>query len=360
MASNVKPGKWYNLAAQPNSNGALECYIYGEIGGWQEGSPTQANFMADLLAAGPVKKIDIRINSPGGDAFDALGIYNFLRAKGYEVTSYVDGLAASAASIIAMTGKVVMASNAVMILHEPFMMTMGSADELARASEQVRVIQDSLTGIYMARTGQTKSKIAQLMADMTPISAQMAKEMGFADEISDPVAIAASLSKDKFPKIAAKAPSFFAEKPAPKEKDMTPEEIQKIKDDAAASVRAEIATFKAEFGEKAMDYLDQKLSLDAARAAYAGHLKAQLDAKTAELATVRAELDTVKANGKAGFVKHDGSDGAKASVDDDALLAKHKIDLATIKDYAKKNGKKFDDVKAMMVRDLRAFEASRE
>lgn len=359
MPSNIKPGKWYNLAAQPNSNGALECYIYGEIGGWQEGAPTQANFMADLQAAGPVKKIDIRINSPGGDAFDALGIYNFLRAKGYEVTSYIDGLAASAASIIAMTGKVVMASNAVMILHEPFMATMGSADELARASEQVRVIQDSLTGIYMQRTGQTKAKIAQLMADMTPISAQMAKEMGFADEITDPVAVAASLSKDKFPKIAAKAPAFFADKPAQKEPEMTPEEIQKIKDEAAASVRAEIATFKAEFGDKAMDYLDQKLTLDAARAAYAGHLKAQLEAVKADFAKAQQELATVKANGKSGFVKHDGGDGASQS-DDDALLAKHGHSKESIKAFARNVGKSVSDVKAMLVKDIREFEKSKQ
>src|SRR4030095_8722806 len=98
-----------------------EIMVYDEIGMW---GVSAADFDRELKALGDVKSINMRINSPGGDSFAGIAIYNTLQAHPATITTRVDGIAASAASLIAMAGdKIIMPDNTFMLVHEPFVQT---------------------------------------------------------------------------------------------------------------------------------------------------------------------------------------------------------------------------------------------
>ncbi len=112
---------WYKIIAKADGQPA-QISVFDEIGAW---GVTAKMFIADLKALGAVKKIDMDINSPGGSVFDALAMYNALRATGAEITVKVLGVAASAASLLAMAGdKIVMPENAFMMVHNGNMLVM--------------------------------------------------------------------------------------------------------------------------------------------------------------------------------------------------------------------------------------------
>jgi ATP-dependent Clp protease protease subunit len=108
--------------------------IHGTIdGGWLDDDSTSTAEIAKALAEHPdAKKIETHINSLGGSLFGGIALYNILEAHGAEVTSYVDGIAASAASIIAMAGKTVMGRGAMLMIHNPINIAVGDAAELRR------------------------------------------------------------------------------------------------------------------------------------------------------------------------------------------------------------------------------------
>ena len=173
----MKPN-WYDIKARENST--AEILIYEEIGMW---GISAKQFAADLKALGSLKSISLRLNSPGGSVFDGASIYNLLRQIDAEVTVYVDGLAASIASVIAMAGdKVVMADNALMMIHDPWSMVIGSADEMRQEADVLDKVKESLVTTYQNRTGMNRDEIAALMADETWLDAEEAVEFGFADE----------------------------------------------------------------------------------------------------------------------------------------------------------------------------------
>jgi ATP-dependent Clp protease, protease subunit len=124
--------RWYEFRAQ--AKGAAEIVIYDEIGAF--GIPAKA-FIDELKALGSVPELTLRINSPGGSVFDGVAIYNALQRHEARITVRIDGLAASIASMIAMAGdEVVMPENAMLVLHDPSGMVMGTAQDM-RAAEVV-------------------------------------------------------------------------------------------------------------------------------------------------------------------------------------------------------------------------------
>ena len=131
-----------------------EILIYGIVGDSWDGLDAQS-LVATI--SGSDDDLDVRINSPGGYVMEGLAILNaFARAKqnGRRVVCHIDGLAASMASVIAMIGdEVIMADNALMMIHNPWDCACGDANELRRAADQLDRIRDQLVGIYSARTG---------------------------------------------------------------------------------------------------------------------------------------------------------------------------------------------------------------
>lgn len=178
-----------------------EVFIYDEIGeSWGEGISAKA-FIDDLAALGEVKTIVVRINSPGGNVFDADAMYNALLRHPAEIRMEVDGLAASAASVVAMAGDdIVMAQNALMMMHPPSAMAWGTADDLRKMAELLDKLSDTIVDTYTNRTGDksTREQIADWMAAETWFSAQEAVDAGLADVVAQPMRVAAMVHPDRY------------------------------------------------------------------------------------------------------------------------------------------------------------------
>lgn len=162
-----------------------EIFIYEEIGWFG----ISAKDFIDILANIATPRINVRLNSPGGDVFDGIAIYNALKAHPAEITCQVDGLAASAASFIALAGKkVVMADNALLMAHKAWGIAIGNMSDMLETAMILEKIDAQLAGIYSKKTGKPSEECAAMMAgedkrDGTWFTAEEAKAYGLVDEI---------------------------------------------------------------------------------------------------------------------------------------------------------------------------------
>jgi ATP-dependent Clp protease, protease subunit len=159
--------------------------IYDAIGfdPWTGGGVTAKRIAAALRTIGK-KDVTVNVNSPGGDLFEGIAIYNLLRDHPGDVTVRVVGLAASAASVIAMAGdKIQVARAGFMMIHNVWVVAIGNRNDLRDAADQLETFDDALAGIYAARTGKEKKELAKLMDKETWFSGDGAIEGGFADEL---------------------------------------------------------------------------------------------------------------------------------------------------------------------------------
>lgn len=201
--------------------------IYDEIGFF---GTNAKEFVAEL---GKVKSktLNVEINSPGGDVFAGLAIYNALKSSGKEIVVKVMGVAASAASLIAMAGdKIVMPKNSFMMVHNPWSFAMGNADELRETANTLDKIGASLKATYASKTGMSDEDLTALLAKDTWLTADEALEMGFATEVIEDVKANATfdMKRADLPEnvraVFAKASEPTAEAPAPEdESDIDPE-----------------------------------------------------------------------------------------------------------------------------------------
>lgn len=128
--------------------------------------------------------ITLWINSPGGDCIAASQIYTMLMDYPDEVTVKIDGIAASAASVIAMAGtKVLMAPTALIMIHNPATITMGDHEDMKRAIEMLDEVKESIINAYEIKTGVSRIKLSHLMDAETWMNANKAIELGFADDV---------------------------------------------------------------------------------------------------------------------------------------------------------------------------------
>ena len=128
--------------------------------------------------------ITVWINSPGGDCVAAAQIYNMLMDYKGDVTVKIDGIAASAASVIAMAGtKVLVSPVSMLMIHNPMTAAFGNSDEMQKAIEMLGSVKDSIINAYEIKTGLSRAKLSHLMDAETWMDANKAVELGFADEI---------------------------------------------------------------------------------------------------------------------------------------------------------------------------------
>ena len=185
---------WYSIQAKADQS--AEISIYDEIGFC---GVTAKQFIGDLKAIDAMA-IKLAINSPGGAVFDALAIYNALRQHPASVEVTIMGVAASAASIIAMAGDtVVMPENAFMMIHNPLNMAYGNADDLREMADVLDKIGASLVGIYAKRTGLPEDEIKALLDAETWLNAEEAVTKGFADELQAELKVAAAFDMERLP-----------------------------------------------------------------------------------------------------------------------------------------------------------------
>ena len=158
--------------------------LYGTIAeeGWLDDNITPKMFHDELFAgSGPVT---IWLSSPGGDVIAASRIYSMLMDYKNDVTIKIDGIAASAASVIAMAGtKVLMAPTSLLMVHNPATAAFGDHNEMQKAIEMLEEVKESIINAYELKTGLTRAKLSHYMENETWFNAQKAIELGFADDI---------------------------------------------------------------------------------------------------------------------------------------------------------------------------------
>ena len=178
--------KFKNYLNKENKKEA-ELLLYGVIGDdgfWDE--VTSKQFAEELKTVEDAVKINVRINSPGGDVFAGQAIYSMLKRCKSEVIVYIDGLAASIASIVAMAGdKIIMPKNAMMMIHKPWTYTAGNATDMREQADTLDKVEESLVAVYVDKTGLDAEEIKTLLADETWLTASDALEKGFIDEIEE-------------------------------------------------------------------------------------------------------------------------------------------------------------------------------
>lgn len=161
--------------------------IYGPITSdpWYEDEVSASTFYQKLNSVNG-KRLDVRINSGGGEVFEAQAIYNLLKQHTGGVSVYIDGLCCSAATLIACAGDtVVMPSNAVYMIHNPATSVYGSADDMLKTAERLALVKETILNVYVARAGEDKrEELKQLMDAETWFSAQEALAYGLVDSIS--------------------------------------------------------------------------------------------------------------------------------------------------------------------------------
>lgn len=164
-----------------------ELYIYGDIcsDGWKwYDSDVSANDIVNKLQSVHANSIDVYINSYGGEVAQGVAIYNALKRHKAKVTTYVDGFACSIASVIAMAGDVrKMYSNSLLMIHNAWTVAQGNADELEKAAEDLRVINEATKQAYLEVVNITEEELTAMLDAETWITAEKAVEMGFATEI---------------------------------------------------------------------------------------------------------------------------------------------------------------------------------
>ena len=167
-----------------NEDGERTLYLEGAIAeeSWFDDDVTPAAFKAELLSgSGP---ITLRVNSPGGDCIAASQIYTMLMDYPADVTVKIDGIAASAASVIAMAGtKVCMSPTSLMMIHNPATFAMGDSEEMRKAMQLLSEVKESIINAYEIKTGLSRAKLSQLMDGETWMNPKMALELGICDEI---------------------------------------------------------------------------------------------------------------------------------------------------------------------------------
>ena len=189
-----------NLKGEGNKPAVLS--IFEEIGFW---GVQAKDFIAQLNSI-EASSIEVEINSPGGDTFAGVTMYNALRACGKAVTTKAMGVAASAASLIFMAGdKRVMPANTMLMIHDPWMVTMGNSAELRDAADMLDKVGGQVRATYAARSGLDDAKLTEMLSKDTWLTAEEALADGFATEVIEEVAVQAKfdLARAELPEAVA-------------------------------------------------------------------------------------------------------------------------------------------------------------
>lgn len=212
--------EWYSL----RNSGATtaELYIYDEIGYW---GTTASDLVAALSQLQGVTAIDVHLNSPGGDVFDGIAIMNCLRACAATVTTYVDGIAASIASVIAMAGdRIIMGPHSQLMIHDASGLCLGNAEDMTEMATMLNFQSDNIAAVYAERTGGTVEDWRAKMSVESWYTADEAVAAGLADEVAQrPAPAAAGVPMDKAWDLTVFNYEGREKAPAP---DATPQKVQ--------------------------------------------------------------------------------------------------------------------------------------
>lgn len=175
----------FKASIQPG--GALELLVYEDIGeNWFGEGVTAKTVKQSIDQAGAFNSISVRINSPGGDAFEGVAVYNLLRAQKKPVNVFIDGIAASAASIIAMAGdNITMGCNTMMMIHNAWSVAMGDADDMRKMADTLDKVSAAVAQTYIDRAGMSAQDVKTMMDAESWLGAQECIDKGLATAIAE-------------------------------------------------------------------------------------------------------------------------------------------------------------------------------
>ena len=192
--------KYFQIKKKTDKKG--EILIYGDIVSeeWFTNDITAPGFKQQLDELGNVSEIDVHINSSGGNVFEGHAIYNMLKMHKAKINIYIDALAASIASVIAMSGDTIfMHKNSFLMIHNSWIMTVGNAKELRDTADLLDKTDEASNQAYLDRAlNISEEELKELLDAETWLTASEALEKGFIDEILEPNEIAASISDERY------------------------------------------------------------------------------------------------------------------------------------------------------------------
>lgn len=219
----------FDPAVRAAKNDDATISILAEIGENWDGTGVTPNRISAALRSIGQRPVTVQVNSPGGNFFDGLAIYNMLRAHPEEVTVQILGVAASAASIIAMAGDTIQVAKAgIVMVHNTQWFAMGDRHAFSDRAETMAVFDDALAGLYVDRTGKDRASIEAMMDAETYLGGEIAVEAGFADGL---------LAADTVSKVENHAePAYRRVAAALAHADMPRSEIRKLMKELTASM----------------------------------------------------------------------------------------------------------------------------
>lgn len=189
--------KWYNIQGKA-SEGIVDVYIFDEIGAYG----VNAQSFIEEIKSHKNTPINLHINCVGGDVFDGMAIYNILKKRTSETTVYIEGIAASMGSVIALAAdNVIMAENSLFMIHNAWGGAMGEASEMRKTANLLEKISNEIADIYVKKTNLSYDKVKEMMDEETWLNADEALNYGFVDSISDAIKVAAKYDVSKFKNI---------------------------------------------------------------------------------------------------------------------------------------------------------------
>lgn len=291
--------KFYAL--EKSNDGTATIHLYDEVGAFGSGSK---EFLSDLAKLDG-QHIHLRINSPGGSVVEGTAIYNALRRHKGGLTVHIDALAASMASVIAMSGSpVYIADNALLMIHNPWTVSMGDSDQLRKEADLLDKLKSTLVNAYVRKTGMDQNQVAEMMDAETWLDAVESVALGFADAIEEGVAAAATATPEslraRFDKFAkGMTEPVVTETPEQPEVVETPE--ASIVSESAPADQPAVEVIETPAAEEVVEEIPAEpvaepqakaSAADSILAKY-NELSAKLDSALAEASAYKAKFDSV-------------------------------------------------------------------
>lgn len=251
---------WYTIT-NAAGDAPASVYIYSEIGEWG----ITADAFAREFNAIESDAVDVRINSAGGSVFAGFAIHSILANSDKKITVYIDSLAASIASIIALAGdKIHIADKAYFMMHNPAGIVLGGSKDMQKTARLLDQLTGTLADIYAQKSGKDREEIMQLMEDETWLNGQQAVDAGFADEVFQTAKIAASYDLSAFGNAPINLSAPVAGLPKKETNMETPENKQPapktFTEAEVEAIKNEVITKIAEADAKAKEAEKQRIS----------------------------------------------------------------------------------------------------
>jgi ATP-dependent protease ClpP protease subunit len=219
MTHAITDGRGYALAKAEEGSPTPTLYLYDVLGVDVLGGIAARQVVEDLAALGTAEALDVRVNSPGGDVFEGIAVYNALVRFPGKVTVHVDGLAASIASLVALAGdRTFVAENAMLMVHRPWTAVVGDAEDMRQQAAILDKAWTAMLATYARGTGRRAESLAQKVEGASGewwMTAEEAIAAGFADAVEKPTKAAAVFGLARFRHVPERLAASAAEAAAP-------------------------------------------------------------------------------------------------------------------------------------------------